>query len=224
VNGGQGIGGAIDKPVYSLFNYRWAGLDPASGDPQGFVKGQITKDYASLLTKSNLADLQYTGQAMPKLFGSMGNSLSWRGWNFTARLQYQFGFWFQRSSINYQALYQSGDGHSDYASRWQQPGDEARTTVPSAVYPASGNRDIFYNGSEVLATKGDHVRLQYIYFGYAFTQKQLGRLLFDKLECYLAASNLCILWRANKYGIDPLYRDSVIPPAKTVSIGIKASF
>ncbi|MES2006402.1 MAG: SusC/RagA family TonB-linked outer membrane protein [Bacteroidota bacterium] len=224
VNGGQGISGAIGKPVYSLFNYRWAGLDPANGDPQGYVNGQVSKDYTSMISKSSLADLQYSGQAMPKFFGSMGNSFSWRGWNLTLRLQYQLGYWFQRSSINYQALYQSADGHSDYALRWQQPGDETKTQVPSLVYPAQNTRDIFYSGAAVLAERGDHVRLQYLYLGYGFSKKQFRQLPFEKLECYLAASNLGIIWRANKSGIDPLYRDGVIPPSKTLSIGIKASF
>ncbi len=224
VNGGQGIGGAIGSPVYSLFNYRWAGLDPATGDPQGYINGQLSKDYTSMLTKSTLADLRYNGQAMPKLFGSMGNSFSWRNWNFTMRMQYQLGFWFQRSSINYQSLYQSSDGHSDYALRWQKPGDETSTNVPSLVYPAQGLRDAFYNGAEILAEKGDHVRLQYIYLSYGFSKKQFKLVPFERLECYLSASNLGILWRANKSGIDPMYRDYVIPPSKTVSIGIKASF
>lgn len=224
VNREGAIGGAIGKPVYSLFGYRWAGLDPSTGDPQGYVNGQVSKDYATMISKSTLSDLQYSGQAMPKFFGSMGNSLSWRGWNLTLRLQYQLGYWFQRSSINYQALYQSRDGHSDYALRWQQPGDETKTQVPSLVYPAQSNRDFFYNGASVLAEKGDHVRLQYSYLGYGFSKKQFRNLPFEKLECYLAASNLGILWRANKSGIDPLYRDYVIPPSKTLSIGIKASF
>lgn len=63
------------------------------------------------------------------------------------------------------------DGHSDYANRWQKPGDELNTNIPSNRYESNSARDAFYLGSEVLVEKGDHIRLQYINLNYSFQRK-----------------------------------------------------
>jgi len=34
------------RPVYSIYSFKWAGLD-ATGDPQGYVNGQVSKDYTT---------------------------------------------------------------------------------------------------------------------------------------------------------------------------------
>ncbi|HCY41315.1 MAG TPA: SusC/RagA family TonB-linked outer membrane protein, partial [Prolixibacteraceae bacterium] len=39
------------NPRYSLYSLKWAGLDPATGDPQIYLNGEITKNYGSILSK-----------------------------------------------------------------------------------------------------------------------------------------------------------------------------
>jgi hypothetical protein len=39
VNYGEGFAAVEGKPVYSVFSYKWAGLDPVTGDPQGYING-----------------------------------------------------------------------------------------------------------------------------------------------------------------------------------------
>jgi len=85
--------------------------------------------------------------------------------------------------------------------RWQQPGDEGKTNVPSFIYPVNYSRDNFYAVSEINVLKGDHVRLQYINLSYAIYKKHT--LPFEVLQLYFNAANLGVLWRANKYHIDP---------------------
>lgn len=220
------IAGIVGRPVYSALAFRWGGLDPQTGDPQGYVNGELSKDYAAL-TGSGTAidDLVYKGPAMPTAFGSMGNTLSWKGFSLTARLLYKFGSYFTRPSIDYSSLFSNGAGHSDYALRWQQPGDENTTSVPSVAYPANSRRDQFYRGSEVLVEKGDNIRLQYVNLSYDIGQQKLRTLPFKSLEVFLNLNNLGILWGANKQNLDPDYAfsDTSIPPALTVAAGIRAS-
>lgn len=225
VNGVYTIAGVTGKPVYSVFAYKWAGLDPATGDPQGYANDQASKDYNMLTgAMSSIADLVYRGPAYPTVFGSLGNTFSWKHINLTIQLQYKLGYYFQRSSINYTSLFNNGVGHPDYANRWQQPGDEKLTSVPSMAYPANNNRDAFYNGSELLVEKGDHVRLQFITLSYDITKATMRSLPVENMQFYINANNIGILWRANKIGIDPDYNQSIIPPSKNIAIGIRFKF
>lgn len=215
------------KPVYAIYAYRWAGLDPQTGDPQGYVNGEVSKDYATLTgSATQVTDLEYHGSALPTFFGSLGNTISYKGFSLTARLSYKMGYYFRRSSIRYATLYSSGVGSADFAKRWQQPGDEAHTQVPSLQYPADTRRDNFYAGSSALVEKGDHVRIQYLTLAYELGKSQWQALPFQRLQAYATAQNLGLLWTANNHGIDPDYalNSFALPPAKSFALGLRVTF
>jgi len=114
-------------------------------------------------------------------------------------------------------------GNADFAKRWQKPGDEKQTNIPSMVYPNNSYRDLFYLFSEATVEKGDNIRLQFINLAYTIPKGKKNRHGFSNLKVYLNATNLGILWRANRDGIDPRYID-VVPRSKTYTIGIKCNF
>jgi TonB-linked SusC/RagA family outer membrane protein len=219
------VSGLIDKPVYSVFSFRSAGLDPQTGDPRGYVNGVISKDYTTLYYNTSISDLKYSGPALPTKFGSVANTFNYGNWFLSLVFTYKLGYYFKRTTIDYSALLANGAGHSDYALRWQKPGDETHTTVPSFVYPDIVERDAFYTGSESLVEKGDHVRFQYFTAGYELKHSQLNKLPVKSLRLFINASNLGIVWRANNYHIDPDYNysSSTLKPPLTLSIGIKSS-
>ncbi|WP_316847114.1 SusC/RagA family TonB-linked outer membrane protein [Pedobacter psychrodurus] len=218
-----GISGLTGKPVHGIFSYRWGGLDPATGDPRGFVAGQVSKDYTKLTGASTqLSDLVYHGSALPTTFGSIGNSFTFKDLTLDIRLMYKLGYFFFRPSIAYSTLYSSGIGLNEYSSRWQKPGDEALTNVPGAIYPSNSARDAFYNGAEVNVLKGDHLRLQYITLSYDLKSKGLVKLNIKKINLYASANNLGIIWRANKEHIDPEYPIGTVLLSPSYSIGLRA--
>jgi hypothetical protein len=95
--------------------------------------------------------------------------------------------------------------------------------VPSLRIVNDLYRDEFYTNSDVVVEKGDHIRLQDIQFSYDFRKQQVKKMPIQSIRLYLYANNIGILWRANKYGIDP---DNVsgIPDPLTLSAGIKVEF
>ena len=221
------IGGVVGKPVYSIFAYKWAGLDPNTGDPVGVINGTVSKDYALLVgagTKVN--DLQFFGSAIPTVYGSFINSWSYKNLSLDIGLSYKLGYYFRRSSINYTRLYNSWLGHSDFAYRWQKPGDETLTNVPSNTFLSNANRDAFYNGSSVLVEKADHIRLQYINFNYQVNTTSWKSKGVENLNIFINISNLGILWKANKSGIDPdfNFESSGLKSPPVHSIGLRANF
>lgn len=215
----------VGKPLYSLYSYKWQGLDPESGDPVGFINGHNSKNWAAITGDStHLDDLVYSGSAVPVFYGSLGNTFTWKNFSLTARLMFKLGYYFRNEGINYSALYDTRSSlHREYSSRWQNPGDEQRTNVPSRIYPADPSRDDFYTNSEIKVEKGDHVRLQYINIGYTLDAKQSRRVLFQRVLFFCNINNPGIIWRANKAGIDPEYGSASLPPATSYSIGIKVS-
>jgi TonB-linked SusC/RagA family outer membrane protein len=222
------LGGAISAveghPVFALYDYKWAGLDPLTGDPQGMYQGAVSKNYTQITGSGTLiSDMQYIGPSLPTAVISLGNTFIWKNFSLNINISGKFGAWFQRSSVNYGNLFNNRDGHTDYALRWQQPGDELHTTVPSMIYPFNLRRDNFYTYSSVLATKGDFVRLQYITLAYDLRRKQGNKLPFETMQFYMNANNLGLLWKANKFNIDPDYSNT-IPPSMNLAIGVRAAF
>lgn len=220
---GRSISPAVGKPVYSMLSYRWGGLD-AEGNPQGYLNGAVSEDYNQIIAAATSPDsLVYNGPGLPKIFGSLMNTFSWKGFALTAAVSYQAGYFLRVQTINYSSLYNSGIGNSDFYKRWQQPGDELKTDVPSMIYPANSQRDFFYQMSNATVIKGDNIRMQFINLKYDFSKSSLRKLnLISNLSVYLIAENLGIIWRANKDGIDPAY-PAAAPAPKRFTAGINIS-
>ncbi len=226
VGGGRSISPIIGKSLYAIAAYKWAGLDKA-GNPQGYLDGRPSTDYAAIYNEAlgnglKNGNVIYIGSAIPTSFGSVINTFSWKQLEVVINISYKLGYYFSKPSLSYSSLVSSGRGNEEYTKRWQKPGDELTTNVPSFVYPIDSWRDAFYTGAEINVLKGDHVRLQYINFNYMVSKK--GKFPFDQVRLFVNAANLGILWRANKQNnIDPDYPGG-IPLPKSYSFGITANF
>ncbi|HRP56839.1 SusC/RagA family TonB-linked outer membrane protein [Agriterribacter sp.] len=217
--------GLEGKPVYSMLSYQWAGLEAETGNPQGYYNKEISTSFNNLTGRNTKADdLYYSGPVMPVISGNLANTITYKRLSLSVRITYKLGYYFRRSSINYQSLFTSYAGHSDFAKRWQKQGDEQHTQIPSMIYGATGSRDNFYNGSSILVEKGDHVRLQYVNLTYGFGDRLSKRLSIRDFQLYAVANNLDIIWRKNKKKIDPDFSDSAILPSISFSFGMKAAF
>ncbi len=223
----------LGHPLYSVYALRWEGLDSLTGDPKGYIKGsgqtqgQVTENYTSVLFSPDLANLIYKGSVNPQYFGSWRNSLFWKQWGMSCNIIYKLGYVFRRSSIEYANLFSGiSPGHPDFDHRWQKPGDELHTNVPSLPFPnlsANQPRDNFYQFSEVLVENGGLIRLQDVQLTYDLGRPEHPKLPMQQLRLYLYANNLGIIWKANHLGIDPDFVNS-IPNPRTLALGIKATF
>lgn len=217
------VSGVKGHPVYSVYGYKWAGLDPANGEPQGYLDGKISKDYPAIIGEGTpVEDLDFFGSAIPTKFGSFINTVSYKAISLQVGLTYKFGYWFRRNSINYSDLYNNWRGHSDYANRWKMPGDENFTNIPSVDYLSNSSRDQFYEGASILVERGDHIRLQYINLAYNLSRTKY----FNSVQFFVNANNLGIIWKANQAGIDPDFNINLnrfVTPAN-YSLGFRAHF
>jgi hypothetical protein len=217
-----------------VFGYKWAGLDPVTGDPRGFVDGQAVSignsiegnDLYNSIQNAPLSSLKYFGSAVPVYFGSFRNTFNYSSFSVSANIQYKFGYFVRRpvsQVVNYSQLFSTNAVIQgiEYNDRWQKPGDELQTNVPSAVYSATNqNRDNFYYYSEINVIKGDHIRLQELNFSYLLKAKK--EWLIKNPRIYANVSNLGIIWKANDQGIDPEVFD--YPSPRSYSFGFSANF
>ena len=209
--------GRLLEPVYA---YRWGRLDSA-GNPQGYLQGKLSENYVGIMDDS-VSRLVYKGSALPLYYGSFMNTFNWKHLSLSANISFRFAYYFKKATINYSALYNNYQMNSDFDRRWQKPGDENRTTVPSMDYPANANRDAFYANAEPNFLRGDNIRLQDIRVSYSL-DVQKYKIGFSSFQIYSYISDNGLLWRLNKAHLDPDY-PSGIPPSKSIAFGVKATF
>ncbi len=220
----------VGKPLYSVYALRWRGLDTA-GNPIGKLNGKdtngkdTTENYGNILGSNDLTNLVYKGPVNPSVFGSWRNSFYWKQWGLSFNILYKLGYVFRRNSMFYFPFYTGASaGSPDYERRWQHKGDEAHTNVPAMEYPGNPNRDLFYQNSEILVVKGDHVRLQDIQLSYDWSRQSHPRLPVEQIRFYLYANNLGIIWKANHVGIDPDFVTGIAPTPRTLACGVKIDY
>ncbi len=214
---GQGI---VGGPVYGVYSYKWAGLDPATGDPQGYLNGKISKDYAGIINNFNPDSLVFSGSRIPTTLGSLTNDFSYKGFSLSVMITYKLGYYFRKPSIsgNFYDIV-NGFPNVDYINRWQKPGDEKKTNIPSLVY-YDYERATFYQYSQVLIDKASHIRLQNIRLAYDLTPQI--KKAFSSFQVFTFANNLGLLWVANKDKIDPDTYSSY-PNPFSISFGLQAT-
>lgn len=215
---GQNLMPVAGKMLYPVLSYKFAGLDPETGDPRGWSNGEISNDYSAML-RDSLGALVYHGTGLPIYHGSLQNTVSYKNFEIWVNVAFKFGHFFQRETIRYHDLFNLWVGHSDYAKRWISPGDEHNTSVPSMAYPANTNRDDFYSFSEANIDRGDLVRLQDLRFSYNYVPNKSRKV--KGITVFLTASHLGILWKSTASTLDPDYIE--IPQRRSYALGLKLS-
>lgn len=214
----------IGQPFFGIYSLPWAGLNPDTGDPMGYLDGEPSGNYSKIISGAEAESLVFHGSARPTDFGALRNTFSWKGLSLSLNISYRFGYYYRRRSIDYATLLrgQYPGGHGDYERRWKQPGDELRTNVPSMPAAINTTRNFFYMYSEALVERGDHIRLQDIRFAYSLDRGRMAWFPFSKAEFYTYANNLGIIWKASKDELDPDFQRTA--PRKSFAMGVLIDF
>lgn len=215
-NGKDFIGAAQGSPrtpidgmdLNSLLAYKWAGLDPLTGDPRAYLNGEVSKDYNAILAM-NVHDLEYLGSTVPLYMGSWRNSIRYKALELSWNISYQLGHKFLRNSFDNNLFLNSDIGHKDYALRWQNPGDELTTDVPAFNYPANLGSQVYMRSSALVQNAGQ-IKLRDIQMSVNLPIS--SRFKLKNCRVYAYVQNVGTLWRANKYGIDTEYGSNTPDP------------
>jgi TonB-dependent starch-binding outer membrane protein SusC len=223
---GPGMDGFVapreGKPLYAIYSYAWAGLDPETGDPRSYVDGTPSADYNQIANTTTADKLVYHGAARPTHYGSLRNTLTWKNISFSFNISYRLGYYFRKKSVLYNEVLSGYVSHGDYGKRWMQPGDEKFTNVPSLPESYDNNREMIYTYSSALVEKGDHIRLQDISVSYTLDRQRMEQLPFTRIEIHSYINNIGILWKAASGNMDPDY--PTLKPSRSIAFGVRIEF
>lgn len=207
----------LDRPLYGVYSYPWGGLDPQDGSPMAIVDGLPSKDYAAIANLP-LSAMQYHGPVQPVHYGAVRNGVTYGRWELSVNVSFKFGAFFRKQSVNNGGLLGIGAEHGDFAYRWQRPGDERHTQVPSMLYPSNPQRDNLYRMAAVHTLSADQVRLEDFNLSYRpRLSKSAAAVQQCRVYCYV--SNLGPLWKANNEDIDP-YFNNIPRSAPVFALGL----
>jgi TonB-linked SusC/RagA family outer membrane protein len=178
-------------PLYSFWLYRQLYVDPKTGNSvfQGEVNGALPATAR-----------QTMGNAAPKFFGGLSNTLSYGGFDLSVLFTYEYG----NDVLNLQRFFGEGGGTRDanrvmlasQLHRWTTQGQN--TEVPRET--AYGLNYTIQQNSRFLED-GSFIRLKELSFGYTIPGKVTGQWHLKAVRVYFVGSNLLLL---TKYtGPDP---------------------
>lgn len=219
--------------VDALFVYKWAGLDE-KGQSQIFYDGG--KILTSDMTSTNLkpTDKVYAGRKTPPYFGGFMNTFTYKNLSLSTRFTYFMGHKMLKGDIStiYYPTSTFGPGFlsnsKTLVNRWRQPGDEAFTNVPGLTGSSFASIDR-YNNADINVIDAGNIRFQQITLNYNLPVALVTRTGFMKsVTVGATASNLGLIWKKNKAGLDPDYIFAGVynslPPAKNYTVNVNVSF
>jgi len=215
----------VGKPLHAVYSLPSAGLDPQTGDPLGYLDGTVSTDWTKIISNTKYEDLVYAGTTRPLYFGAIRNTISWKNISVSMNVSYRLAYFYRRNSIRYNNDYGLGTSHGDYTFRWQKPGDEKHTQVPSLPTVYNVNRDNLYVYGETLIRKGDHVRIEDIQAVWNVSETWLRKFSLSSLRLHFYANNIGVVWKKAKGNIDPDYSGiGQLPPVRNYSLGLSVNF
>jgi TonB-linked SusC/RagA family outer membrane protein len=210
------------KPLSTLYAFQWAGLNPTTGAARAINGTSLAEDDYSIPSSA----LKAMGSSVPVYYGNLANTFTYGGFSLWANINYKLGY-YQRRSVN--MLFLNGTQMSsyspqqvagaEYANRWQKPGDEKFTNVPSRDINRGQSNDNIYQYADINVYKADNIRIQEINLNYTFRK---GTTYIKNPRIYITVPINLVIWRANKLGLDPDVYDYPIPRA--YGFGFSANF
>lgn len=213
--GGQFLEG---YPAFSMFAYDFVGLDN-QGDPQIRLNdGTITKTPGVALAK----DVKYMGTILPKWTGGFSNMFRYKNFQLSANAVYSLGYIMRRSTRWMFGGQLRTNVSKDFLKRWKTEGDEAHTNIPSYEVSAAtslGRRSLdYFTYGDVNVLSASYIKLRDITFSYYLPEAIVSKVRAQSISFRAQLSNV-MLWKANKYGIDPEFQSIMPLNQKTITLG-----
>ena len=222
-SGGFGLRLQEGKRAFTYFLQRWAGVDPANGQPLYLdAEGNLTRT----LSREN-EGVYLDKQFDPVFTGGFGLNVTWKQFSFNSLFSYAADTYRVNASL---ALIEDFDvaGFSNLSTTmfdvWQQPGDIASIPAPSQ---AGGLRITSSNQTDRYLEDASFIRLRNATLSYNMSKESLDKIgFFNAVRIYAQGTNL-ITWSEWR-GYDPEANDVGeffnFPTPRTVSFGVDLTF
>ena len=208
----------IGQPIGIVKGFDFLGVNTATGVPE-------FRDLNGDKAISDPADLVVIGNSMPKFYGGMQNSFTYRHFSLEFFVQFvkQEGPGLNYGYLSYSNGYPLRNKDVSALDRWTTPGDQtsvpgASATAGKAIYTAYQNNYRLSNANWVDAS---FVRLKNVSLKYNFSE-MLKSWKFNNISLYLQAQNLFTITGYD--GFDPETKGYSLPPLSIYTAGLQVSF
>jgi len=227
-------GGALEGYAHrGLFSIDFQGLNAQNGSPY-FINenGELSND---IYLQSNVVKyLKYEGPVDPKYTGGFSNTFKYKDFTLSTLITFAAGNKV-RLSPAFKTEYSDLDAMPRaFLSRWEMPGDELKTNVPSILDAAVANdfNGIYaynnYNFSTERVADGGFVRMKQIILSYNVPVPFSKKLGFTNSSLSLVGNNLFLIYSDKKLnGQDPEFFGSggvALPIPRQFTLSLKVGF
>ena len=183
----------VGKSIYDYWLRQWYGVDPTDGaalyvvDPALATAStlRVTPGGDSVTTDPNRAKYDYSGSAIPDVYGSINTSVRYKKYTLSVLANWQIG------GLTYDDTYAAymhagtygASLHTDMLKRWQKPGDI--TNVPRMD---NAQTSFFGATSTRFLTSSTFLNIQNVTLSYDHTFA--SKKPFNSARIYISAENL----------------------------------
>ena len=216
----------IGHSQYEFYMPTWAGVDPTNGAPLWKQGNGTTSVYSE-------ADYEMQGRATPWGFGSLTNSLNWKGLSFSFMFYYNLGGKFY-DAIYAGMMHEGNDSgknlHKDALNAWTP--SNTQTNVPKYT---NSNDNQSNSPSTRFLYDATYLKLKNVTLSYTLPKNVTRKLgVIDGIRIYCNADNLFTVFKDKGYkGYDDIDIFGVggydaypyyVPLSRTYTMGVNITF
>ena len=210
----------VGKSMYTFYLKDYYGVNPSNGEALWrTADGSLSNDY-------NKGAWIYAGSPEPKFTGGFNTSLSWKGFNLSAFIEFKTGnkvLIVENRYINADGNQMSMNQSTASLNYWKQPGDVG--VNPKPIAGTASNSYAF--ASTRWLQDGSYARIKDITLSYSFPKKWMDSIKMSGLKLYVSAYNLYTFHDVDSWdperGVTGM-GTGIYPLTKTMVAGLELSF
>lgn len=229
---------AEGEPVAQWYLHKWAGVDPATGNPLWeYADGTLSTVPPASNWSADQANKFVMGTAMPTIYGSLSNEFTWKQWSLDFMFNFAIGCRMINSTRANLLTYSQNASNlsAELLNMWQIPGQQ--TDIPK-LHNASMIGAYDYT-TAVTSTRflenNSYLRMKTLTLTYRFPQTLLRKTHFVRqLALYCTLTNLFTITPYT--GLDPEvsafgssvtaagYDNNTLPNSRSYQFGLRVQF
>ena len=214
------------ESIYQFYMVEYAGVDPETGLAQYWAKEGDEEFKTDDWSKAKNTNRKGTGDIMADVYGGIGTTVEFYGFDFSVQCAYQFGG--KMYDNGYASLMHGGTSsdagqnwHKDILNAWSP--ENKNTNIPRLDAIDSYTNSL----STRFITSSDYFSINNITLGYTLPKRWTKALGVESLRLYGAADNVALF--SARQGFDPRMGYTAATSAsysalRTISGGVKWTF
>jgi putative membrane protein len=238
-----------DKAVNTFYSYKFIGISPVDGGPM-FDDMENNKHELSGLSKYETFTrvLKASGRREPYMSGGLSTTLRYKNLRMSAMFSYSLGAITRLFRMFNDNIKPEFNVHRDFLKRWQKPGDEKSTNIPSLmsygsaayyryythysnlfddIQPFASDAWTMYDYSDARVVSANYLKCSSLSFTYEFGERILPKIGMSRLALTLSGTNLFTLCSSKLKGQTPTqggFSEIQLSERPTYSFGLSVSF